>query len=556
MCVKTCFLFASLLCVASVATAQQFPSAGGQLQQIPALPDQRPAIPEIRVERPGAAVAPTDAGPAFVVSALRVSGQTVYSEADLLAVTGFTPGATLDLAGLRAMAAKITDFYNRHGYFVAQAYLAAQTLTGGSVTITVVEGHYGQIALHNTSRASNRAAEPFLAGIDRGDIVANAPLERRLLLLSDLPGVAVKSTLVPGSDVGTSDLLVDLLPARRVTGSIDADDAGNRYTGYFRLGGSVNLNEPFGIGDVASVRGLVSNEGLTYIRGSYQAPVGKVTVGVAYARLDYRLHREFASLGAHGSAGIASLYASYPLVRSYNRNLTLLGGVDYKVFEDYVDSIAARSDKHSVVGYVGLSGDSRDTFGGGGADFFSAIVSGGSLDIRSPDVRAIDALTTGSDGGFAKLNLAAGRTQTLSGPLSLYVAARGQIASKNLDISEKMELGGISGVRAYPEGEAYGDDGYIATAELRFDLLGLRQHVPGTVQLFGFIDNGGVTFNHDRYFTGRNSTNLTGGGAGVSWAAPGNYLVRVSYAHRIGTTRVTSQPDTSGQVWVQLSKLF
>ena len=102
-------------------------------------------------------------------------------------------------------------------------------------------------------------ADHFLAGLDRGDIVANAPLERRLLLLSDLPGVAVKSTLVPGSEVGTSDLLVDLVPARRVTGSIDADDAGNRYTGYFRLGGSVNLNEPFGIGDVASVRGLVSN---------------------------------------------------------------------------------------------------------------------------------------------------------------------------------------------------------------------------------------------------------------------------------------------------------
>ena len=66
-----------------------------------------------------------------------------------------------------------------------------------------------------------------------------------------------------------------------------------------------------------------------------------------------------------------------------------------------------------------------------------------------------------------------------------------------------------------------------------------------------------MTFNHDRYLpTGSNGTNLTGGGAGVSWSAPGNYLVRVSYAHRIGTTRVTSQPDTSGQVWVQLSKLF
>lgn len=551
------YLSVALLCVGATAGAQQVPSAGAQLQQIPPAPDQRSAIPEIRVERSGPGAAPADVGPAFTVTALHIAGQTAFAEADLLAVTGFSPGATLNLGDLRAMAAKITDYYNRHGYFVAQAYLAAQTLTGGNATITVIEGHYGQVALNNTSRASNAVANRILAGLDRGDIVTNAPLERRLLLLSDVPGVVVNSTLVPGTDVGTSDLLVGLRPGPRVTGSVEGDDAGNRYTGYFRLGGSLDLNEPFGIGDVASVRGLVSNQGLTYVRGSYQAPVGTVTVGVAYARLDYRLHREFENLGAHGSAGIASLYASYPLVRSYNSNLTLVGGVDYKVFEDYVDSVAARSNKHSVVGFVGVNGDSRDKVGGGGSTFYSAIVSGGSLDIRSPDVRAIDALTTRSDGGFAKLTLAAGRTQSLSGPFSLYVAARGQVATKNLDISEKMELGGISGVRAYPEGEAYGDDGYIATAELRFDLLALRSRIPGTVQLFGFVDNGGVTFNHDRYLpTARNGTDLTGGGGGISWSAPNNYLVRASYAHRIGTTRVTSQPDTSGQVWVQLTKLF
>ena len=110
---------------------------------------------------------------------------------------------------------------------------------------------------------------------------------------------------MPGSEVGTSDLAVDVIPTSRVTGSVEADDAGNRYTGYFRVGGTLNLNEPFGIGDVASVRGIVSNQGLTYVRGSYQATVSNVTVGVAYARLDYRLHREFASLAAHGSADIA-----------------------------------------------------------------------------------------------------------------------------------------------------------------------------------------------------------------------------------------------------------
>ncbi len=545
-----------MLLMGSAATAQQFPSAGGQLQQIQPAPEPRQAIPEIRVERPGVAPATADAGPAFAVATLHVAGGTVFAESDLLAVTGFRPGAMLTLGDLRAMAARITDYYNHHGYFVAQAYVPAQALTGGSVTITVVEGHYGTIALRNTSHLSDGTANRELDGLDHGDIVANAPLERRLLLLSDLPGVAVRSTLMPGAEVGTSDLAVDVLPAHRITGDVEADDAGNRYTGYFRVGGTLNLNEPFGIGDVASVRGLVSNQGLTYVRGSYQATVDRATIGVAYARLDYRLHREFAALGAHGSADIASVYASYPLIRSYNSNLSLTGGVDYKIFEDDIDSVAARSNKHSTVGFAGLVGDSRDHIGGGGANTYSVIVSGGDLDIRSPDVRALDALTGHTDGGFAKVNLAAARVQHLTGPLSLYVAARGQVASKNLDISEKMELGGISGVRAYPEGEAYGDDGYIATAELRYDLARLTRGIPGDFQLFGFIDNGGVTYNHNRYLAGSDHTNLSGGGGGISWAGPGNFLARVSYAHRIGDTRVVSQPDHAGQVWFQITKLF
>ena len=544
-----------LLLAGTAATAQQVPTAGGQLQQILPAPERRQAIPEIRVERPGTTAPAADTGPGFAVTALRITGQTVFSEGELLATTGFKPGAMLNLADLRGMAARITGYYNHHGYFVAQAYLSAQAVTDGSVTITVIEGRYGKVALHNTSHLSSGTTEGVLHGLDRGDIVANAPLERRLLLLSDLPGVAVKSTLMPGSEVGTSDLAVDVIPTSRVTGSVEADDAGNRYTGYFRVGGTLNLNEPFGIGDVASVRGIVSNQGLTYVRGSYQATVSNVTVGVAYARLDYRLHREFASLAAHGSADIASVYASYPLIRSYNSNLSLTAGVDYKIFDDDIDSIAARSNKRSTVGFAGLIGDSRDTIGGDGANSYSVIVSGGDLDIRSPDVRAFDALTSRTDGGFAKLNLAASRVQHLSGTLSLYVAARGQLASKNLDISEKMELGGISGVRAYPEGEAYGDEGYIATAELRYDLAALARHL-GSFQLFAFIDNGGVTFNRDRYASGSDHTNLSGGGVGVGWSGPHNILARVSYAHRIGDTRVTSQPDTSGQVWFQLTKLF
>ncbi len=535
------------------AVAQQLPSAGGQIQQLPPLPQPQRSSPDLRFGRPPAPPLPAEIGPSIAVSALHITGMSVFSEGQLIAVTGFIPDASLSLNDLRRMASRITDFYNSSGYFVAQAYLPAQAVSGGVVTIAVIEGRYGKIILKNGSGLHDGVANSRLSALRPGDVVNNKPLERQLLLLSDVPGVAVKSTLMPGEAVGTSDLMVEITPARQVSGSIEADNAGNRYTGYYRLGGSVNLNNPLGLGDVASIRGLVSDGGLTYVRGSYQVPIGLLTVGVAYARLDYRLRREFAPLRAHGSADIASLYASYPLLRSYHANVYLLAGGDLKQFHDVVDATGSVSDRHSQVGSLGLSGDEHDRSGG---TWWSVGWSFGNLDIRTPALRALDAVTAQSNGGFHKVNASLGRLQTISGPVSIYVAGRGQLASKNLDISEKMELGGAYGVRAYPEGEAYGDQGYIVTAEARLALEALSRHVPGDVQLFGLVDHGEVRFDRNRFSAAPNTASLSAIGAGVTWADNNNFLLKLSYAHRLGSARVTSGPDASGQFWVQATKLF
>ena len=134
-----------------------------------------------------------------------------------------------------------------------------------------------------------------------------------------------------------------MTPGRRVTGSIEADNAGNRYTGANRIGATVNINNPLGLGDVASLRVLTSGSGLNYGRASYQMQFGKATVGVAYSALRYELGQEFESLGAHGTAEIASVYGSYPLIRSRNNNLYAGLAYDHKTFEDKVDATERRS---------------------------------------------------------------------------------------------------------------------------------------------------------------------------------------------------------------------
>jgi len=553
---KRLLFTAALLASSHGAFAQQIPNAGTQIRQIPAAPEQVPTAPIFQVE-PRAVEAETGpAGASVQVNVLHVTGQTLYSEAELIGASGFTPGSNLSLAELRALAARITAFYNGQGYFLTQAYLPPQDISAGAVTIAILEGRYGEVTVNNSSHLRDSVARRTLSGLDSGDIVASAPLERRLLLLSDIPGLIARSTLSPGSAVGTSDLTIELEPGRRITGSVEANNGGNRYTGPYRAGGSIDFNDPTGIGDRLSARVLASPSGLAYGRLSYQAPIGALTLGVAYSHLRYDLGREFSGLDADGTADIASLYASYPLIRSRDTNLYALASVEARWFTDRIRLIDIETDKRSQAATLGIAGDSHDLLGGGGWTNVSLGWTFGNLDIRTPLDRAIDDLTARTNGHYNLVRFAAARLQTISGPLSLYASLRGQLAFDNLDSSEKMELGGAYGVRAYPEGEAYGDQGFLLTAEGRLMLNRWTGSLPGQLQLIAFVDYGQVDYAHNPWFTGPNRSHRSGYGAGLNWFGPDNLILRASYARRFGDQISTSQPDHAGRFWFQIVKLF
>jgi hemolysin activation/secretion protein len=551
--IKMSLLTAAFLATGQTALAQQPPRAGEQLQQIrPALAATR-ATPDIRIEQSTTADEPATGGPTVRVSSLRVTGASLFPEAELIAAAKVPPGSELTLGELRNAAARVGAFYNARGYLLAQAYVPAQDVRGGAVTLAVVEGRYGKVDVRSPSGVANARATHLLKGLEGGDPVTRAPLERRLLLLSDIPGVRVKSTLAPGGAVGTADLIVDIDPAHRVTGSLEADNAGNRYTGAFRAGGSVNVNNPAGLGDLLSVRVLASEGGLAYGRAAYQLPAGAGAVGVAFTHLQYELGREFEGLDAQGGADIVSVFGSYPLIRSRDANLHALAAVDLKQLEDSIGVTSSVSEKQVGVATLGFSGDSRGT---GAWNEYSASLSRGALDIESPVERAADAQTARSDGDFTKLSGSIARLQSLGGPLSVFGQLRGQVAFDNLDTSEKIALGGAYGVRAYPEGEAYGDQGYVATLEARLLVGRWAPTLPGDLQLIGFVDAGEVDYAANPWSAGSNNAHRSGFGAGFAWAGPGDLIFKASYARKLGNADATSGPDEDGRAWLHLSKSF
>lgn len=554
---RTKILPLAIMAISQSLLAQQLPGAGTQLRQLepPAAPQKN--VPQIRIEEGTAPSTPGAASTSFLVNELRFTGENIYSSTELQTIARFTPGAESTLQELQAMAGRITAHYRNNGYFVARAYLPAQDISNHVVTIAISEGVLGNVILRNKSNLSDGLANSRLAGLKSGEVLTIEPLENRLLLLSDIPGVKVSSTLVPGTSPGTSDLMVDIMPGKRISGLVDIDNAGNPYTGEYRLGATVNFNNLAGRGDVFSLRAVTSGSGLSYGRASYQMMFGLVTAGVAYSRLEYQLGEQFEVLGANGTATIASVYGFMPLIRSRDSNLYFGLAYDDKTLEDRLDLFPiANRDAQARVGTASLYGNHRDNIGGGGMSTFFLGLSSGSLDIQTPLALAADAVSARTNGSYNKVVFSGSRLQRVSDSWSLYASANAQWASKNLDPSEKFVLGGMDGVRAYPQGEGFGDEGYIVNLEARYLLTNLSERVAGQVQLLGFVDGGSITVNKKPWFAGDNRRNLSSAGVGALWDDPGNFSLRMYYAVKLGNEDAISAPDKSGRFWFQAIKYF
>ncbi len=549
----------SLLPVALLATGNTLatqvlaavpPDAGQAQLGIDQAPLQLPGKQHLELNLPDVPSAEANnSGPSLQVNDFTLQGNSAITSEELLPLLADLQGRTVFLGELQAGANRITRLYRERGYPLARAYLPAQEIDAGMVRIAVLEGRYGQVQINDQAGLSDSALAP-LAALQTGDAVQGMSLERSLLLLQDTPGIEVKSTLRPGTSTGTTDLLVDIERAPLLSGSIDADNYGNRFTGQYRLGGTLNLNSPLGLGDRLTLRAMGSDEEQQYGRIAYQLPVGpwSTQLGVAYSDMDYQLAKDFEDLDAHGNARITSVFALQPLVRSRDFSLYAQAQFDDKRLKDDIDLFDSKSDKRSRVAILTLNGNSRDLLLGGGVNSFALAWSQGSLNIDGATAQRIDDLTAGTAGRFHKLNPSLVRLQRLSDRFSLYTQLQGQWADGNLDSSEKISLGGAYGVRAYPQGEASGDQGWLANVELRYALT-------DAWQLSTFLDHGEVRLNKTTWSDGENHRSLSGTGVGARWAAYG-WQINTVAAWKLGNDDPQSDVDRSPRVWAQVVRFF
>ncbi len=542
------------------------PPVGGQILQQNA--------PNINALPPlgGPSLVIPPAGPLRSNSRLRIpvrkiviDGNRLFPSRRLHRLVASGEGHALTLSQIDALAEKISLFYRQHGYPLDRAIVPPQTVRGGILHLRIIEARYGKITLHNQSRITNEVLDRTLTDIPSGSPVAQEPLDRTLLLLSDIPGVNVNSVLSPGSMPGTSDLSVTASPTPLATGNASIDDYGNPYTGAMRLSGGVAVNSPFHRGDLLTVNAVSSGNGFTYGRLGYEILVDGwgTRVGAAYSAMTYRLGGGYspipyesgsalAALGANGNSQIWSLYMTQPIVRSRTSNLSARLGWDHYFLSDTFSGISgAANDRGLDLFTLSLSGNSRDALGGGGINQGSLAFTPMLVSPNPGSINPANPYGTSTEGYRSRWTLSASRLQRLwSDRDFLNAEASGQLATGALDPSQQMIMGGPDTVRSYMEGALFGDEGYEATLEWQHNLA---ISWPGLWQSKVFWDSGGVA----TYTIPTSFVNLTGPGIGGNWTSPAqDWTGKLELGFPVGPLPSQIGYASPVQLWGQIQKTF
>lgn len=494
------------LCGAAVA---QSPPDAGQIQRelLPRPESPAPVAPPIGIRESAAQVA-APGGPGFGVTSVHIHGHSAFSTNELLTLVSDLPGLARTLADAQAAAQRITEHYRANGYPVARAYVPPQDVTSGQLRIEVLEGRIEKVTLKNDSRVSGGVVASSLHGMQAGDVIASAPIDRALLLWSDTPGVsAARATLQPGEAVGTSLLGIELDAAPLVQGSVVLDNHGSAYTGRVRVGGLLQLNSPLALGDRLGLSALTSGRGLRHGRLAYDLPVGGAgtRVGMVRHQTRYRLGGGFAALQASGVAHDTEVFASHPLWLTPTSRVNVTLSAEQQTLRDRIDITASVTDKSIRSTRITLDGSWRDLQGARLSSANLQLVNG-RLRIHSPASAAQDAVTAGTQGSFARLAWALGHLQRVGVETQVLISYGGQRANRNLDSAEKFAIGGPRAVRSYGSG----DEADLLTLEW-------RRQFTAAVQGVAFHDIGRVRFNRTPFDASAPShRTLSGVGIGLN----------------------------------------
>lgn len=465
--------FGCLLGMTVVCSVQaQVRAPANPMQTLPRTetPQQAPSV-KVNVQAPTRALQ-TLLATHVTPSRFDVTGVKSIPFAEVAAVFAPMRGKDTTVGELVAAADRVTAMYKARGYALSFAFVPAQTLAGGVVKIQIVEGYVADVDIRGD--AGNLAARIRAMA---AHIVGERPLrqstfERYTQLLGQLPGVKVAANVAPPTTTDGATKLDLEVKRQRYDMSYGLDFNHPGAQGVFTL----LENGATPLGEQLSVSTLFPNGGgQRFYSAGYVEPIGsrgwqaKVDASRYWGQPDtdeqlpsYLVHRL--------TQERLALTAIYPLILDNRQRINLTMGMYASRQDDRyrnVDTGAMIALQSSVrvltaeVSWLKVDEKSSRQFAFGlahgfdGLGAYSRAVSNiGALGIAMPDVT------------FTRYSSNFLWSKEWAHRLGTVLRATGQYSEDALPSTEQINFGGPSFAYAYDPGDAAGDSGWAASAEV------------------------------------------------------------------------------------------
>jgi hemolysin activation/secretion protein len=466
-------------------------------------PQTRQGHIEFRAPQQGGAMAQSEE---LVASAIRIKGAERLPHAAFSSAIEPYLGRPLEQAELVRLATDVAGAARERGYGLATAWVPAQDLVGGILTVEIDEGRIDAV----------RATGPGARLVEQrmGEVIGQGPvrtqeLERQLLIIGDMAGLWVGEARLLRE--GGRNVLALSTRYQRTHGLVRLDNWGTSAVGPVRAWAEVNFNGLGVRGDSLTIGAALTPlqpEEFQFIEARYRVPLG--AGGTMFGVGGYIGHTSTddgrSAGGYEGESKQVDVELAHPLARARDASLWLTGRLELRDSSLDQGSLRVRDDR--------IASASASFYGFGRA-------AGGRIRARVSLIQGLDAFgATGRDdplasrldagGVFTKLESWGEYLRSLGSGFSLELAVRSQISDGPLLASEEMGLGGPQFLRAFDYRELSGDEGAAGSAELRFDLKEVAPQID-RIQFYTFVDGGRVSNHGARAYAGDIAS--AGGGA-------------------------------------------
>jgi hemolysin activation/secretion protein len=425
--------------------------------------------------------------PEIVVREFRVAGSTIFSAAELEAVTAPYLGRPLGSESLIELRDRLTQLYVRAGYVSSGAQLPDQEVRDGVVEYRIVEGRLDEVAVEGNRHLRDRYLIPRL---ERGAGVPLdvASLEGELQRLQEDPRIRrVDAALLPGERPGEARLRVRVEEEAPYFVALTSDNHESPSIGAYRGQLEVGHRSLTGNGD--ELRAWVAGSaGLLDYEVAYELPVARwdTALGAWYRSGESKVVEEpFDAVDIESESRTIGLALRQPLPLSRESQLELALLAEYRESETFLlgepfPFSPGTDDGHSTVAVLRLRQDYVYR------DLAQVVALRTQISVGTKALGATESSGALPDGQFVAW-LAQAQWVRRLGKLELIARADLQVASSALLSLEQFSVGGHASVRGYRESLLVRDDGVLGSLELRVPLW--RNRV-ASLDLAPFFDVG------------------------------------------------------------------